>query len=97
MQLSEMTLNYNLIVKIISYQNLKGNYNYVIDDSKNLDTVLYMKTIKENEKDIQIVVRLNTNKNKKNSILTLWKIKDKTYKQLIRNKEILWKKIDNNE
>lgn len=76
------------------------NPDYIIDDSKNIDTVLYMKTIKENEKNIQIVIRLNTNKkeeNKKNSILTLWKIKEKTYKQLLRNKEILWKKLDNNE
>lgn len=59
---------------------------YIIEDNKNLDTVLYMKTIKENNKNIQIVVRLNTNKKereKQNSILTLWKVKDKTYKQLI--------------
>lgn len=72
-----------------------NNPDYIIDDSKNIDTVLYIKTIKENEKNIQIVIRLNTNKrekNKKNSILTLWKIKDKTYRQLLRNKEILWKK-----
>lgn len=77
-----------------------NNPDYIIDDNKNLDTVLYMKTIKENEKNIQIVVRLNTNekeKDKQNSILTFWKIKDKTYKQLLRNKEILWKKLDNNE
>ena len=54
-----------------------------------------MKTIKENNKNIQIVVRLNTNKKereKQNSILTLWKVKDKTYKQLIRNRKIIWKK-----
>lgn len=77
-----------------------NNPDYIIDDNKNLDTVLYMKTIKENEKNIQTVVRLNTNekeKDKQNSILTFWKIKDKTYKQLLRNKEILWKKLDNNE
>ena len=73
---------------------------YILDDSKNLDTVLYLKTIKQDEKNIQIVVRLNTNekeKNKQNSILTLWKMKEKTYRQLLRNKEILWKKLDNNE
>lgn len=76
------------------------NPDYIIDDSKNIDTVLYMKTIKENEKNIQIVIRLSTNKrekNKKNSILTLWKVKDKTYRQLLRNKEILWERLDNNE
>lgn len=77
-----------------------SNPDYIIDDSKNIDTLLYMKTIKEKAKNIQIVIRLNTNKNernKKNSILTLWKIKDKTYRQLLRNKEILWERLDNNE
>lgn len=72
----------------------------VINDSKNLDTVLFLKTIKENGKNIQVVVKLNTNeiqKDKQNSVLTLWKIKDKTYRQMLRNKEILWKKLDKNE
>lgn len=76
------------------------NPDYIVDDSKNLDTILYIKTIKEKEKNIQIVVRLNTNekeKNKQNSILTLWKMKDKTYRQLIRNKEIIWQNLDNDE
>lgn len=71
------------------------NPDYIIDDSKNIDTLLYMKKIKEKAKNIQIVIRLNTNKkeiNKKISILTLWKVKDKTYRQLLRNREILWKK-----
>ena len=76
------------------------NPDYIVDDSKNLDTILYIKTIKENEKNIQIVFRLNTNekeKNKQNSILTLWKMKDKTYRQLLRNKEIIWQNLDNAE
>lgn len=68
---------------------------YILIDSKNIDTLLYMKTIVEEQKNIQIVLKLNTNKfkpNMKNSVLTLWKIKESTYKQLIRNKENLWKK-----
>ena len=76
------------------------NPDYIVDDSKNLDTVLYMKTIRQNGKNVQIVVRLNTNereKNKHNSILTLWKIKERTYRQILRNKEIIWKKLDNSE
>lgn len=39
----------------------------------------------------------NKNNNLKNSILTLWKIKDSTYKQFIRNKENLWKKLAKEE
>lgn len=57
-----------------------------------------MKTIKEIGKNLQVVIRLNTKqKNKQNSILTLWQVKDKTYNQMIRNKEIIWKNIDKEE
>ena len=73
---------------------------YVLNDNKNIDTVLFMKTIDIEDKNIQLVIRLNTNKNesdKQNSILTLWKVKNKTYKQMIRNKEILWQKLDKDE
>lgn len=80
--------------------NVIKNPDYIIKDTKNLDTVLYMKTIEENRVNIQIVVRLNTNLKeiyKQNSILTLWKMRTKTYKQVIRNKEIIYEKLDNNE
>ncbi len=73
---------------------------YILDDNKNLDTILLMKTIQDEQKNIQIVVRLNTNgslKEKQNSILTLWKVKTKTYNQMLRNKKIIWEKLDKNE
>ena len=73
---------------------------YILDDNKNLDTILLMKTIQEEQKNIQVVVRLNTNediKGKQNSILTLWKVKTKTYNQMLRNKKIIWEKLDKNE
>ena len=76
------------------------NPDYIINDNKNIDTILYIKRIKEKNKNIQIVIKLNTNvkeKKKQNSILTMWKIRDKGYKQLVKNKEILWKKVDNKE
>ena len=59
-----------------------------------------MKNIINNKTNIQIVIRLNKNKtevNKKNSILTLWKIKNSTYNQLIRNRKVIWKKLDKEE
>ena len=73
---------------------------YILEDNKNTDTVLYMKNIKSNNKNVQTVIKLNTNQkqiNKKNSILTLWKIKDSTYKQLLRNRKVIWKKLDKDE
>lgn len=69
----------------------------VLEDNKNRDTVLYIKTIKESNKNVQVVIKLSTNqeeKDKQNSILTLWKIKDSTYRQCLRNKKILWTKLD---
>lgn len=71
------------------------NPDYIINDNKNIDTVLYLKTILQRKKNIQVILKLNTNReniNKQNSILTLWKIKEKSYKQLIRNREIIYKK-----
>ena len=73
---------------------------YILEDNKNIDTVLYLKNIKNNNKNIQIVVKLNTKqteRNRKNSILTLWKIKNSTYNQLVRNRKVIWKKLDKDE
>ena len=33
---------------------------YILEDNKNIDTVLYLKNIKSNNKNFQIVVKLNT-------------------------------------
>lgn len=76
------------------------NPDYIIDDSKNIDTIVFLKTIMESNKNFQVIVRLNTNLkeiNKKNSILTLWKINSKAYNQIIRNKQIIWRKLDKTE
>lgn len=54
-----------------------------------------LKHIRKIEKNLQIVIKLSTeedNKKNKNSILTFWKVRNSTYKQLIRNKKILYKK-----
>lgn len=67
---------------------------YILEDNKNKDTILFLKQINENSKNVQIVIKLNTNKKeleRKNSILTLWKIRNSTYNQLVRNRKIIWK------
>ena len=84
----------------IYVQEVIEDPDYILEDNKNIDTVLYMKNIKDNKKNIQVVIRLSTNKeqiNKKNSILTLWKIRNSTYNQLIRNRKVIWKNVDKNE
>jgi len=53
-----------------------------------------LKKIVEEGKNIQLVVKLSTGvdkKRNKNSILTLWKVRNSTYKQMIKNKKILYK------
>lgn len=66
----------------------------MLEDTKNVNTVIMLKKIREEEKNIQIVIKLSTGidkKRNKNSILTLWKVRNSTYKQMIKNKEILYK------
>lgn len=61
---------------------------------KNVDTIIMLKKIHQEQKNIQAVIKLSTGKDvkrDKNSILTLWKVRNSTYKQLIRNKKILYK------
>ena len=65
------------------------NPDFILEDSKNVDTIIMLKRIVE-EKNIQLVIKLSTgrdHKRDKNSILTLWKVRNSTYKQLIKNKK----------
>ncbi len=75
------------------------NPDYIIRDSKPNTAFLLKKFIKEN-KNFQLILRLHTNndnKNYKNSIITFFKVGNKKYKQYVKNKEIIWKRLDNNE
>lgn len=70
------------------------NPDYVLEDTKNMNTVILLKKLQKEEKNIQLVVKLSTgtdSKRDKNSILTMWKVRNSTYKQLINNKKILYK------
>ena len=70
------------------------NPDYILEDKDNIDTILILKTIKDEEnKKIQVVVKLETSiKGKNNSILTFWHIRDRNYKSTIKNNKILYKK-----
>ena len=68
--------------------------NFVLEDTKNIDTIIMLKKIKQKGKNVQLIIKLYTGKDKKrnkNSILSLWKIRNSTYKQLVKNKKILYK------
>ena len=73
---------------------------YILEDKDNENTILMLKTIKDKEKNVQVVVKLITNiedKNKSNSILTFWNIRDRNYRSTIKNNKIVYKKLDKNE
>lgn len=75
------------------------NPDYIIRDS-NPNTGFLLKEFIEKDKRFQLILRLHTskdNKEYKNSIITFLKINKKKYEQYLRNKEIVWKRIDKNE
>lgn len=75
------------------------NPDYIIRDTKPNTGFLLKEFIEEN-KTFQLILRLHTskdNKEYKNSIITFLKVGNKKYNQYLRNKEIVWKRLDNDE
>lgn len=87
--------------KYISYiSDIIENPDYILEDKDNIDTMLFLKTMKYENKKIQVVIKLQTNNEKdsmSNSILTFWQIRDRNYKSTIKNNKIIYKNIDKNE
>lgn len=87
--------------KYIEYiPDIISNPDYILEDKENIDTILVLKAIERKEKNIQIVVKLQTNgkeKEKSNSILTFWHIRDRNYKSTIKNNKIIYRKLDKDE
>ena len=80
--------------------NIIKEPDYILEDIDNKDTILVLKTIKEKNKNIQVVIKLHTNineKNKYNSILTFWHTRIRNYKSTINNNKIIFKKLDKDE
>lgn len=66
------------------------NPDYIIKDTKHTDTGL---VIKKYDKDLVIVLKLNTSDNKKkNSIITIWEIKEKRFERYLLTHKIIYKK-----
>lgn len=74
------------------------NPDYIIEDNRHEDTMIYLKEIKKLNKKSRIVIKLALGKDKehnKNSIITLMKQNDRTWKQTIKNRgKIIWKNLD---
>lgn len=72
---------------------------YIIRDTKPNTGFLLKEFVKEDKK-FQLILRLHTNEDVlgyKNSIITFLKINSKKYNQYLRNKEIVWRRVDKNE
>ena len=66
------------------------NPDYIIADSKHKETGL---VIKKYDKNIVIVLKLNTSTNtRKNSIITIWEIKDKRLERYLMTHKTIYKK-----
>lgn len=72
------------------------NPDYIVEDNRHEDTMIYLKQINNIGKNGRVVVKLalgQDEEHNKNSIITLIKLNRRTWNQTIRNRgKIIWKK-----
>lgn len=82
-------------------KNIIKDPDYIVEDNRHEDTMIYLKEIDAIGKNGRVVIKLALGKEEehnKNSIITLMKLNERTWKQTIRNRgKIIWKKLDKNE
>ena len=89
--------DYELYFKFI--KEIVENPDYIIKDTKP-NTGFLLKTFLKEDKRFQLILGLHTSediKEYRNSIITFLKINRKKYNQYLRNKEIVWRRLDKNE
>lgn len=72
------------------------NPDYIVEDNRHEDTMIYLKQIDDISKNGRVVIKLALGKDEehnKNSIITLMKLNKRTWNQTIKNRgKIIWKK-----
>ena len=72
------------------------NPDYIVEDNRHEDTMIYLKEIDDIGKNGRVVIKLalgQDDEHNKNSIITLMKLNKRTWNQTIRNRgKIIWKK-----
>ena len=72
------------------------NPDYIVEDNRHEDTMIYLKQINNAGKNGRVVIKLalgQDEEHNKNSIITLMKLNKRTWNQTIRNRgKIIWKK-----
>ena len=86
-------------------KSIIDNHDYIIEDNRHEETMIYLKQVKNIEKNGRVVIKLALGQDKehnKNSIITMMKLNNRTWKQTLKNRgKIIWKnknkKLDKNE
>ena len=77
-------------------KNIIKDPDYIIEDNRHEDTMIYLKEVDAIGKNGRVVIKLALGKDEehnKNSIITLMKLNKRTWNQTIRNRgKIIWKK-----
>ena len=95
--LTDERLNEHILIKHFDeYMELKPYLKNIIEspdlilsDNRNEDTIILLKRINEIEKNGRVVIKIAIEEDKehpKNSILTLMKLNERTWKQTIKNR-----------
>lgn len=76
-------------------KNIIESPDYIVEDNRHTDTMIYLKQIDNIGKNGRVVIKLALGKDEehnKNSIITLMKLNKRTWNQTIRNRgKIIWK------
>ena len=82
-------------------KNIVEDPDIILNDNKNNNTIILLKKLPEINKNGRVVIKIaiaDDNKHPKNSIITLMKLNDRTWKQTLKNRgNIIFKKLDKNE
>jgi hypothetical protein len=80
----------NLNMELKPYlKNIIESPDLILSDNRNEDTIILLKRINEIEKNGRVVIKIAIAEDKehpKNSILTLMKLNERTWKQTIKNR-----------
>lgn len=75
------------------------NPDYIVEDNRHEDTMIYLKQIEDIEKNGRVVIKLalgQDEEHNKNSIITMMKLNKRTWNQTIKNRgKIIWKNKKN--
>lgn len=76
-------------------KSIIDNPDYIVEDNRHEDTMIYLKQIENIEKNGRVVIKLalgQDEEHNKNSIITMMKLNKRTWNQTIRNRgKIIWK------